>query len=87
MMKGYSLKQVDRHYDIHIQAWKNQEVQATTNDKKPKPVFDKFSKFFDYEKELKSVEKVYRQTPVDLDSGVRFRASVAEAERLLNERG
>ena len=46
-MEAYQLKQVDRQNEIAQQAWMNQQVQATTGIKNPKPKFKKFDDFFD----------------------------------------
>ena len=46
---------VDKEYYLHLQAWLNFAVKAEkkTSKNKSKPVYDKFKKFFDYEKRLK----------------------------------
>ena len=48
-MKAVRLKQVDEDYRQHAQAFLNFQVQATT--KQGKPVYKRFTKFYDYEKE------------------------------------
>lgn len=50
-MKAFRLKQVDKEYDIHLQAWENWNVQAMKKQGKNKkvPVFKNFKEFFDYE--------------------------------------
>ena len=55
-LKAYELKQVDKDYDIHLQAWSNWNVQAMKESgKKRVPVFKTFKQFFDYEKRIKDV--------------------------------
>lgn len=52
MMRGHRLRELDRQYEMHWQAWLNQSAQATKEKgKKHVPVFDSFKQFFDYEKE------------------------------------
>lgn len=46
-MKAYQLSQLDRQYEIHMQAWATVMAGQT---KKGKPVFRTFEKFFDYKK-------------------------------------
>lgn len=64
-VEAYNLREVDRMEKVHVQAFLNQAVQATTGGKKPKPVYDRFSKFYDTQKEIDKVrtkfEKDYKQ--------------------------
>lgn len=53
LMEGVRLKQIDTDYRNHLQAWLNFSVQATN--KKGKPRFAKFKKFYDYEAEVNKV--------------------------------
>lgn len=53
MTESYRLAKADREFDIHLLAW--QSVQAGALDKKGKPVYTSFKKFFDYEKRIKEV--------------------------------
>lgn len=55
-MDAVKLKQVDMDYRNHLQAWLTFSAKATN--KKGKPIYKKFSKFYDYEKE---VEKITRK--------------------------
>lgn len=56
-MKAFRLSQVDKHYEMHLQAWLNHGVTATKEQgKKQVPVYKTFKEFFDYEKQLKEVE-------------------------------
>ena len=50
LMEAVRLQQVDADYRQHLQAWLNFSVQATN--KKGKPRFSKFKKFYDYEAAL-----------------------------------
>lgn len=60
-MEAYNLREVDHIEKIHAQAFLNQSVQATTGGKKPKPVYDKFSKFYDTQKEIDKVRMKYEK--------------------------
>lgn len=60
-MEAYRLREVDRMEKIHVQAFLNQAVQATTGGKKPKPVYDKFSKFYDTQKEIDKVRMKFEK--------------------------
>lgn len=64
LMKAVELKQVDTDYRLHKQAFLNLSVKAQrkAGKGKTKPVYTKFSKFFDYKKEL---DKVLRKKESD----------------------
>ena len=51
-MTAFRLRQADREYEIHLQAWANREINAKKKSGKKKLVFlyDHFKRFFDYEK-------------------------------------
>ena len=51
LMEAVRLKQIDMDYRNHLQAWLTFSAKATK--KKGRPVYTKFSKFYDYEKEIK----------------------------------
>ena len=53
MVEAYQLAQIDREFEIHMLAW--QSVQAGASDKKGKPIYSSFKKFFNYEKRIKEV--------------------------------
>jgi hypothetical protein len=55
LMEAVHLKQVDRDYRNHLQAFLNFAVKAEkkTGKNKSRPVFSKFKKFYDYEAEVK----------------------------------
>lgn len=57
LMKSVELKQVDKSYWVHLQAYKNLQVKAEKKVSKNKTrlVYSNFKKFFDYEKELDRV--------------------------------
>lgn len=59
MLNAQQLKEVDKMRDQHLLAWLTVSAGATKKD--GKPVYKRFDDFFDYEKELKRVEK--RQKP------------------------
>lgn len=57
MMKSARLKQVDRDYRNHLQAYLNFAVKAERKSGKNKttPVYRKFKKFYNYEREIERV--------------------------------
>lgn len=57
-MKAHSLKQIDKEYDMHLQAWLNNQVKASKETSKGKfiPVYKEFKDFFDYEKKINEVQ-------------------------------
>ncbi|MBA4699233.1 MAG: hypothetical protein H2212_07325 [Ruminococcus sp.] len=58
-MEACQLKMVDEDYRIHQQAWLNFSAQAekSAGKGKSRPVYDRFEKFFDYEKALSRLQK------------------------------
>ncbi len=58
-MEAVRLKQVDLDYRNHLQAFLNFSVKAEkkAGKNKSKPVYSKFKKFYDYEKEVEKVSK------------------------------
>lgn len=58
LMEAERYKQVDRDYRQHLQAYLNFAVKAEkkAGKGKSKPVYGKFKKFYDYEKELAKVK-------------------------------
>ena len=58
LIEAENLKQVDRDYRNHLQAYLNFQATAKKNvgKTKQKPVFDKFIKFFDYDKAIRKVQ-------------------------------
>lgn len=52
LMEAVRLKQVDKDYRNHLQAFLNFSVKAEKKSgKKSKPIYDKFKLFYDYEEE------------------------------------
>lgn len=56
-MTAFRLRQADREYEIHLQAWANREINARKKSGKKKLVFvyDHFKRFFDYEKRVQGI--------------------------------
>lgn len=59
LMEAVQLKQVDIDYRNHLQAFLNFAVKAErkAGKGKSKPVYRKFKKFYDYEKEQEKIKK------------------------------
>lgn len=59
LMKATKLRQIDMDYRNHLQAFLNFAVQAEkkSGKNKSKPVYSRFRKFYDYEKEINKVMK------------------------------
>lgn len=55
LMKATQLKEVDRMRNRHLLAWLTVSAGATKKD--GKPVYKKFKDFFDYESELRKLQK------------------------------
>ena len=55
LMNAQQLKEIDKAKDAHLLAWLTVSAGATKKD--GKPVYKKFSDFFDYKKELKKTNK------------------------------
>lgn len=60
LMQAVRLKQFDMDYRAHLQAFLNFIVKSRKKigKNKEKPVYDKFSKFFDYDKEYKKAKGI-----------------------------
>lgn len=58
-MQAVRLKEVDKDYRNHLQAFLNYAVRAQrkTGKYKTSPVFSKFKKFYNYEDEIKKAKK------------------------------
>lgn len=55
-MKAYELARVDKEYDMHLQAWLNEQVGATKEQgSKTIPLYKTFDKFFDYKKAVEAI--------------------------------
>lgn len=63
LMKAAQLKQVDRDYRNHLQAFLNFAVKAEkkAGKNKSKPVYSRFEKFYNYKAELEKVMKKDRE--------------------------
>lgn len=59
LMEAVRLRQVDMDYRNHLQAWLTFAAKAEkkSGKNKSKPVYSKFERFYDYEKEIKKVTK------------------------------
>lgn len=57
MMEAAALREVDKDYRNHLQAFLNFAVKATkkAGKNKSKPVYSRFNKFFDYERAVENV--------------------------------
>ncbi|MDT2751918.1 hypothetical protein P7G96_06115 [Enterococcus thailandicus] len=68
-MTAYRLKSIDEQEKIHLQAWANQQVQATKKrGKRDVPVFDTFGKFFNKKKLEETVLGVKEEIPKFVNS-------------------
>lgn len=61
-MKAFNLAQVDKEYDIALQAWMNHQVTATKTigtgkNQKTESIYKGFNDFFDYKKKLRALEE------------------------------
>ncbi|QOV19032.1 hypothetical protein INP51_13875 [Blautia liquoris] len=58
-LQGNLLKQVDREYELHLQAWLMREIKAERAIGKDKSelVYKRFDKFFDYDARISKVKK------------------------------
>ena len=66
LMKSKELQIVDKQYEIHLQAYLNMSAQARRRaGKKMKPVYTKFDKFFDYQKQLDRVMGIKKKSKFD----------------------
>lgn len=65
-MTAYQLAYVDRKKEIYMQAWANQQIQATRESgKKVVPVYNTFEKFFDYKKEENEILGTTTERKID----------------------
>lgn len=66
LMKSKELQIVDKHYELHLQAYLNMAASARKPvGKKIKPVYMKFDKFFDYQKQLDRVMGIKKKSKFD----------------------
>lgn len=56
--KAFQLQRIDKEYDMHLQAWINQQAGSVKSQgDKQVPVFKSFRDFFDYEKRISEIIK------------------------------
>lgn len=65
LMKALQLREVDKDYRNHLQAFLNFAVKAErkAGKNKMKPVYSNFAKFFNYKKEIKKVVNRGKKQP------------------------
>lgn len=80
-MHAFSLSEIDKERDMHVQAWLNHQVTATKG-KDAKPAFKEFKDFFDYEKRIKELEG--NKSANELSDKLKRMAQIAKKS---NERG
>ena len=70
LMEAARLRQIDQDYRNHLQAFLNFAVTARkkTGKNKSRPVYTRFSKFYDYEKEIRKATG--RQVPSRLSESL-----------------
>lgn len=62
MMEAHRLKEVDKIYFIHLQAFKNFQATATKKvGKRQKPMYSRFEKFFDYDKAIEQAKGIHKE--------------------------
>lgn len=57
-MEAYKLRRAEEREDVALQAWYNQQVQATVGKKNPKPKYKSFDEFYDvdgFKNQIRSV--------------------------------
>ena len=59
LMKAVNLRETDKTFRNHLQAFLNFKVQAKKNvgKNKQKPVYTRFTQFYDYDKEIDKIMK------------------------------
>ena len=91
-LEAYQLRRIQFEEDIALQAWLNQQVQATKGKKNPRPVYTSFPKFYDrpyFEDQLRSayepcyqVSKQTREHEQKAKAYDSFNANIALYQRL-----
>lgn len=71
LIEAHSLQMVDEEYKRHEQAFLNYRVQAqkSSGKYKTRPAYDRFEKFFDYDKALARVKKKEKK-PAERFAGI-----------------
>ena len=67
-MTAFRLRQADREYESHLQAWVNREIKAKREAGKKKlvPVYKTFKQFFDLEKRTREILRA--EEPVGINT-------------------
>lgn len=66
LFKAENLKRIDVDYRVHQQAWLSAVAKAEKRTKnKVKMVFDKFEKFYDYDKALGGTNEIEKSSKMD----------------------
>ena len=87
-LEAHQFARLEKREDIALQAWLNQSVQATTKGKRPKPIYKKFSQFFDRQAEEDEIRKRFADTytpphkPTKREQGVIFLQRYKEFKKL-----
>lgn len=82
-MKGARLRKIDEEYAIHLLAWKSFQAQGVKNNRKP--VYDNFSKFYDYETRINEVLGTKKQKNDDSQDPVsRYKDFLLKKESVKN---
>ncbi|MGL4642757.1 MAG: hypothetical protein ACRCVH_00455 [Vagococcus fluvialis] len=69
MLKAYKLRNLDKEYFIHLQAFKNQEIKATKKvGKQEKMVYKNFNEFFPYQKRENEILGIATKKKVSRDN-------------------
>lgn len=63
LMEGVRLREIDKDYRNHLQAFLNFAVRSEkkTGKGKSRPVYTKFKQFYDYEKELSKAQQKHEE--------------------------
>lgn len=72
LMEAVRLKQVDKDYRNHLQAFLNFAVKAEkkAGKNKSRPVYSRFKKFYDYEKEIEKAKNPDQSEKKSIFSGL-----------------
>lgn len=66
LFEAEDLKQIDTDYRVHQQAWLSAVAKAEKRTKnKVKIVFDRFEKFYDYDKALNGTKQIEKGSKMD----------------------
>ena len=58
-LEAYQLSEIKHENDLALQAWLNQQVQATKGEKHPKPIYKSFKQFYDREYMEEQLRSMY----------------------------